>query len=84
GPAGKSVLRTTLACELQPAARRNSTSCLGSPQPAIPGGLTLSSFLRLADFHRGLIGFSHSGSGCSFKGRTDGDTKSRKPLTNKY
>ncbi|MCE9890103.1 hypothetical protein LZ634_15480, partial [Kluyvera intermedia] len=58
GPAVKSVLRTAFASELQPAARRNSTSCLGSPQSAIPGGLTLSSFLRLTNFKRGLIGFS--------------------------
>ncbi|ASG64046.1 hypothetical protein CEW81_19630 [Kluyvera genomosp. 3] len=27
-------------------------SCLGSPQSAIHGGLTLSSVLRLADFQR--------------------------------
>ena len=33
-------------------------SCLGSPQSAIPGGLTLSSLLRLTDFKRGLFGFS--------------------------
>lgn len=33
-------------------------SCLGSPQSAIPGGLTLSSILRLTDFKRGLIGYS--------------------------
>ena len=36
-------------------------SCLGSPQSAIPGGLTLSSILRLTDFKRGLIGFSNIG-----------------------
>jgi len=29
------VLRTAFASELQPAARLNSTSCLGSPQSAV-------------------------------------------------
>ncbi|ASG63668.1 hypothetical protein CEW81_15365 [Kluyvera genomosp. 3] len=39
-------------------------SCLGSPQSAIHGVLTLSSILRFADFQRGLIGFSSSGFCC--------------------
>jgi hypothetical protein len=49
-PAKKSVLRTPFASRPAAFGRFDSTSCLDKPQSAIPGGLTLSSGLRLTDF----------------------------------
>ena len=44
------MLRTAFASRPAAFGRFDSTSCLDKPQPAIPGGLTLSSGLRLTDF----------------------------------